>query len=119
MSIDAKGFRSVADAASPLGGLVLPTVQRALSLMDRDPGSPTYGCMDRSFWYYRTLANFAGAVWQQPMVGFSALYATPHADNPFAGAPSLREAAAAALKAWTRSQPRSGAFDEWYRNEHS
>src|SRR5262245_33478200 len=56
-------------AASQLAGLCLPHVPRALALMDRDVLSPTYGSMDRSYWYYRTLTNFPGAVWQQPMVG--------------------------------------------------
>ena len=40
--------------------------------------------MDRAYWYYRTIANFPGAVWQQPMVGFAALASAPHATNQFA-----------------------------------
>ena len=106
-------------AASLLLPLVVPEVDRALALMDRDPTSPTHGSMDRPFWYYRTLTGFAGASWQQAMVGFAALYATDHPSNPYAGHSSVLSAAQAALAAWCRAQHRSGAFDEWYRNEHS
>jgi hypothetical protein len=107
------------DAPQLLARLVMPGVGRALALMDLDSTSPTYGSMDRSFWHYRTLVNFPGAVWQQPMVAFAALHATPHPTNPYAQGAQLRDTATAALVAWSRSQHRDGAFDEWYRNEHS
>lgn len=102
-----------------LAKLVVLQVDRALALMDRDPTSPTYGSMDRSFWYYRTLTNFAGAVWQQSMAGFAALYATQHESNPLAKSAVLLDAAQAALGAWCGAQKRGGAFDEWYLNEYS
>jgi hypothetical protein len=105
--------------APAIARLVLPQVDRALALMDRDPTSPTHGSMDRTFWYYRTLTNFAGAIWQQPMVGFAAIYATKCEFNPRAGDPSMLAAAQAALVAWGRAQNRGGAFDEWYLNEYS
>ncbi|HEV8394614.1 MAG TPA: hypothetical protein VGQ37_10085 [Vicinamibacterales bacterium] len=107
------------DAVSLLGGLCLPHVGRALALMDRDSLSRTYGSMDRTYWYYRTIANFPGAVWQQPMVAFAALSRTPHVTNPFANDPAMLGAACAALLAWTQAQHGNGAFDEWYRNEFS
>lgn len=106
-------------ANSILARLVIPEVNRSLALMDRDPTSPTYGSLDRSYWYYRTLTNFPAAIWQQPMVAFAALYATADEFNPYCGSAVIRDAAQAALGAWCRSQHRSGAFDEWYRNEHS
>jgi hypothetical protein len=107
------------DPVALLAGLCVPQVPRLLALMDRDPLSPTYGSLDRTYWYYRTIANFPGAVWQQPMVGLAALARAPHATNPFANDPTVLDAARAALLAWTRTQHRNGAFDEWYRNEHS
>lgn len=110
-------FRTLADAVPMLERLSRPHAARALSFMDRDRSSPTYGAMDRAFWYYRTLTNFPGAIWQQPMVGFAAILAAEQDGLPDAEA--LRGAASAALSAWTRCQHRSGAFDEWYRNEHS
>lgn len=112
-------MRIVETANSILARLVIPEVNRSLDLMDRDPTSPTYGSLDRSYWYYRTLTNFQAAIWQQPMVAFAAIYDTADEFNPFFGNAVLRAAAQAALGAWCRAQHRSGAFDEWYRNEHS
>lgn len=107
------------DAHRLLSRLALQGVRRAFAFMDLDPTSPTFGCMDRSFWYYRTLTNFSGAPWQQPMVGFAALDATPGPTEFQTDPASLNQAATAAAVAWSRLQHRSGAFDEWYRNEHS
>jgi hypothetical protein len=107
------------DMVALLAQLCLPNLQRTLALMDRDPTSPTYGSMDRSYWYYRTLTNFPGAIWQQPMVALAALADVRHETKQHHGDPQLIEAATAALFAWTKCQHRSGAFDEWYRNESS
>jgi hypothetical protein len=52
-------------------------------------------------------------------VGLAALARTRHPANRFADDAATIEAARAALVAWTRTQHRNGAFDEWYRNEHS
>jgi hypothetical protein len=52
-------------------------------------------------------------------VGFAALARATHPTNPMAGDPALVEASRAALGAWARAQHGNGAFDEWYRNEHS
>ena len=107
------------DAAGQLAELCVPHAPRALALMDGDRLSRTYGCMDRAYWYYRTITSFASATWQQPMVGLAALARTRHPANRFADDAATVEAARAALVAWTRAQHRNGAFDEWYRNEHS
>ena len=32
----------------------LHEIPRLLTLLDRDPSSPTYGCFDRNYWHYRT-----------------------------------------------------------------
>lgn len=99
--------------------LVVPQVPRALALLDRDPGSPTCGCFDRPFWYYRTLVDFAGATWQQLVWPLAWLYRLRHPDNPYAGDGELLRAVDFGLRWWARIQHRDGSFDEWYRNEHS
>lgn len=105
--------------ASAYARQILPWLDRALALMDRDPGSPTHGCCDRAFWHYRTLTNFAGATWQQLMLPLALAWATPRPDNPRAGDPALLEAASAALDFWASLSHGDGSLDEWYQNEHS
>ena len=98
---------------------VLPAVLRALGLFDGSKTSPTYGCGDRQFWYYRTLTDFPGATWQQPMLGFAVLHNAEREDNPYAGDGRVLAAARAGLAFWCTAQNRDGSFNEWYRNEHS
>lgn len=105
--------------SGPYSGQVLPWLDRALALMDRDPGSPTHGCCDRAFWHYRSLTNFAGATWQQLMLPLALLWATPRPDNPRLGDPALLAAATAALGFWAGLGHGDGSFDEWYQNERS
>ncbi|MFZ5585271.1 MAG: hypothetical protein ACOZHQ_05005 [Thermodesulfobacteriota bacterium] len=109
----------MSEPASAYSGLVLPWLDRALALMDRDPGSPTHGCCDRAFWHYRSLTNFAGATWQQLMLPLALAWATPRPDNPRHGDPTLLAAATAALGFWASLGHGDGSFDEWYLNERS
>src|ERR1700676_3468000 len=93
-----------------LADLVVPQAERARALIDDNRVSATFGCADRAYWYYRTLTNFPGATWQQVMLGFAALYRTPHPSNPHYLNPATAELAGAALTWWAGVQHRDGAF---------
>lgn len=107
------------DAVTLLAAAVVAPMQRALSLVDESPRSSTYGCADRTYWYYRTLTNFPGATWQQLMLAFACLYRAGHSANPYFEEPRIASLAAGLLTFWCRTQHRDGSFDEWYRNERS
>jgi hypothetical protein len=98
---------------------VMPSVPRALAMLDQDPASRTFGCWDRAFWLYRTLTNLAGSTWQQLMLPLAVIHDTARPDNPWAGDRTLLKAAMAGLEWWSRIQHPDGSFDEWYLNEHS
>jgi hypothetical protein len=102
-----------------LAGHVRASAARALALVDLSPLSPTFGCADRAFWYYRTITDFYGATWQQAMLGFAALHLLDSGGGDAQWATVWRDAAAAMLGWWARRQHRDGSFDEWYRNERS
>ncbi|MEM7165316.1 MAG: hypothetical protein AAF581_07625 [Planctomycetota bacterium] len=91
---------------------------RALTLQDRNRAAKTWGCCDRDFWNYRTLRDAPSATFQQLMlpqaIAFNALPGTP-----YAGQAILLQGAVGALRYWASVQHATGAFDEWYRNEHS
>jgi len=99
--------------------IAVGTVPRALSLLDKTMGSPTYGSGDRPFWRYRTLVDFPGAIWQQPMLGLLILHDLEVTENHWYNDPRLIEASRSLLCYWIRLQHSSGTFDEWYRNEQS
>ncbi len=106
-------------AAFALADIVVPQIRRAMALIDQNPASPTYGCADRAYWYYRTLTNFPGATWQQLMVALAAVYRAEHPSNVYYGDPQVAAMVGALVSFWARSQHADGAFDEWYLNEHS
>jgi len=106
-------------SASVYVRVTLPQVARAMSLQDLNRGSRTYGCCDRDFWQYKTVTGFPAAPFQQLALPFALLYVTRFQGNPYCREPALLERADAAVRFWCRAQHRDGAFDEWYRNEHS
>jgi hypothetical protein len=96
-----------------------PYVRRAFSLQDCNPRSATYGCCDRQFWQYRTISGFAAATMQQLALPFAVLFANEFPGNEWHDDAGVLDRARAAMLFWARLQHPSGAFDEWYRNEHS
>ncbi|MBI4489907.1 MAG: hypothetical protein HY694_12540 [Deltaproteobacteria bacterium] len=94
-------------------------VPRVLGLMNRNPVSATWGCLDRNFWHYKTIIEFPCATYQQPVLAFAWLYCKGGQENRFKGNEAMREAARAAMLFWAKIQHRNGAFDEFYENEHS
>jgi hypothetical protein len=116
--IDAERLRPDS-AALVLAEVVLPQVSRALSLIDLNSQSPTFGCADRAYWYYRTLTNFPGATWQQLMLALACVYRTSHSSNAYYLDPTTASLVGGLISFWAKSQHSDGAFDEWYLNEHS
>lgn len=102
--------------AAPYGQLVLGCLPRLLSMVDRNPCSPTYGCFDRGFWHYRTLVDYAAPLHQESaltlVIAARQAPAAPGADEFYA-------LARAALAFWCTLQRRDGSFDEFYPYERS
>ena len=99
--------------------LSVETIPRLLSLLDRNPFSPTYGCFDRDYWHYRTLADFPSATYQQGSLAMALLYTSDLDGSIYYQNPKVKDYALAAMLFWSKVQRRDGSFDEWYPNEHS
>ena len=107
------------DREASLRDIVWSQVGRVLGMIDLNPASSTFGCCDRTYWHYRTVATSPGASWQQVMMAFSILSNTEPPINTELSPERLRFAALAALRWWCKIQHRDGSVDEWYRNERS
>ena len=103
----------------PYREILTRSLPRLLSLLDRDPFSPTFGCFDRSFWHYKTCTDFPSAIYQQGLLPLALLHEHDVPGNPLHGCPWILEAVCAAMRFWTRLQNRDGSFNEWYPGEHS
>lgn len=98
---------------------VLPSIPRALALLNQAELDPARGGFDRTFWQYRTISNFPGAGRQRLVLALALVLSHQAEDNPWAEDPGLLAACLAGLGYWARIQHRDGSFDEWFRNEHS
>ena len=91
----------------------LAAIPRLLTLLDRSPYSPTYGCFHRDYWLYKT-SDFPDVVRQFGVHALALVYKHDFPDNPYRGAPQVRDWTLAALDFWARQQHGDGSFDEFY-----
>ena len=102
--------------------IYLTAIRRAaipvLSIMDREPFSPTLGCMDRTYWAWK-FTDFPGARFQEGLCYLSFLYATPFEDNHYYQKPNLLQWIVNGCDYWSSIQYSRGEFDEAYPFERS
>ena len=91
---------------------------RVLSLIDRERFSPTFGCMDRTFWAWK-FVDFPGARFQEGLCYLSFLYAHSFQGNTCYKNRKLLEWIAGGIDFWAGIQRASGDFDEAYPYERS
>ncbi len=94
----------------------LAQIPRALTLLDRNPASPTYGCFDRSWWLDRA-TDFPNALAQYVIHGLALVWAYPMKENPYYQKPVVREWGLAGLSFLVGQAHSDGSFDEFYPNE--
>ncbi len=97
---------------------ILAEAPRVLSLMDREPGSPTIGCGDRVFWAWK-FVDFPGARFQESLCVLAFLYSTEFQGNVYFGNPRLLGWIGKGLRFWISIQYGDGSFDEAYPFERS
>lgn len=96
---------------------ILAQAPRILSLLDRNPFSPTYGCFDRNYWHNQ-ITDFSCARFQEACLTLTLLYCSPF-DKKYFHNRLIKNWAIAAIKHWVKIQQADGSFNEWYPFEHS
>ncbi len=96
----------------------LAHIPRLLGAIDRNPYRPTYGCLDRQFWHYRTSA-FPSEMYQEGTLPLALVATTRLPGNRWYGQPRVRELAEAALHYAARSCHRDGSCDDYYPFERA
>ncbi|MDK1021364.1 MAG: hypothetical protein QGD90_06975 [Candidatus Hydrogenedentes bacterium] len=94
----------------------IPVVARLLTLLDRNPHSPTYGCFHRDYWLYKT-SDFPDAVRQFGVHTLALVYKHDFPGSPYRSRPRIRDWTVAALDFWAGLQHGDGSFDEFYPYE--
>lgn len=97
---------------------VLRAVPRVLGMMDREPHSPTCGCLDRTYWAWKFI-DFPGARFQEGLCALAFVFRTPIEGNVYHEEPRLLQWIEQGLRFWRHIQRRGGDFDEAYPFERS
>lgn len=93
-------------------------LRHALSQLDRDPFSVTFGCFDREYWAWAT-KDFANFDLQRAIYPLSVAYTVPFDGNVWFESPRILDWIRGAMAHCIRAQHANGSFDHHYPNEFS
>ena len=101
-----------------LARYALARIPLILTLQDRNPHSPTYGCFDRNYWQYRMI-DFPSGMSQEFVYPLALVHQLPLPGNPYRGSDAVREWAAAGIRFAARSAHRDGSCDDYFPYERA
>lgn len=96
----------------------LAQIPKILTLLDRNPHSPTYGCFDRNFWHYKII-DFPSGMAQEFVWPLALAYETNLPDNPYYHQPMMREWVEAGILYAARSAHLEGSCDDYFPFERA
>ncbi|MDQ3556706.1 MAG: hypothetical protein M3409_07995, partial [Gemmatimonadota bacterium] len=101
-----------------LGRYGLAQIPRILTLLDRNPHSPTFGCFDRNFWHYKII-DFPSGMAQEFVWPLALVWASDLPDNPYRRDPAVREWVEAGIRYAARSAHPDGSCDDYFPFERA
>lgn len=96
----------------------LAQIPKILTLLDRNPHSPTYGCFDRTFWQYKVI-DFPAGMSQEFVYPLALAYHTDLPDNEFYQQPILKEWIEAGILYGLKSSHSNGSCDDYFPFERA
>jgi hypothetical protein len=96
----------------------LAQIPKILTLQDRNPHSPTYGCFDRNFWQYKII-DFPSGMSQEFVLPLALAYETDLPGNPFYHQPALKEWVIAGIRYAAQSMHPDGSCDDYFPFERA
>jgi hypothetical protein len=96
----------------------LAEIPKILTLMDRNPHSPTYGCCDRNFWQYKII-DFPSGMAQEFSLPLALAYSLDIPENPFFQQPVVKDWVVASLHYADHSAHLDGACDDYFPFERA
>ncbi len=96
----------------------LAQIPKILTLLDRNPHSPTYGCFDRTFWQYKVI-DFPAGMSQEFVYPLALAYHCSLPDNIFYQQPSLKEWVEAGIMYAVKSSHPNGSCDDYFPYERA
>ncbi len=96
----------------------LAQIPKLLTLLDRNPHSPTYGCFDRNYWHYRII-DFPSGMAQEFAYPLALACALDIPGNPFYQNRAVREWVRAAIRFAARAAHKDGSSDDYFPYERA
>ena len=96
----------------------LAQIPKILTLLDRNPHSPTYGCFDRNFWHYKII-DFPSGMAQEFVFPLALIYHTDVPDNSYYRQPVIKDWVEAGIFYATRSAHKDGSCDDYFPFERA
>lgn len=93
-------------------------IPKILTLLDRNPHSPTYGCFDRSFWHYKII-DFPSGMSQEFVWPLALAYTLDAPNNPFYQQAALRDFVEAGILYAVNSAHLDGSCDDYFPFERA
>lgn len=99
-----------------LADVALRRIDKILTLQDRNPHSPTYGCFDRNHWHYRII-DFPSGMAQEFVWPLALAYDTDTPGNVYYQVKVLRQWVRAGIDYAAKSAHRDGSCDDYFPYE--
>lgn len=96
----------------------LAQIPKILTLLDRNPHSPTYGCFDRNFWHYKII-DFPSGMSQEFVLPLALAYSTAVENNSFYHQPALKQWVEAGIHYAAKSAHADGSCDDYFPFERA
>ncbi len=96
----------------------LAQIPKILTLLDRNPHSPTYGCFDRNFWHYKII-DFPSGMSQEFVFPLALIYDTDTPNNPYYRQPAIKDWVKAGICYAARSAHKDGSCDDYFPFERA
>ncbi len=101
-----------------LAEMVIPEIPRLFGMIDRNPYSETYGCIDRNFWHYK-IVDFPSGMHQVGALLLAFVYCNDFPGNIYYKKERIKELCIAAMRFMEKSSHRDGSADEFYPYERA
>jgi hypothetical protein len=96
----------------------LGQIPKILTLLDRNPHSPTYGCFDRNFWHYKII-DFPSGMAQEFVLPLALAYQTDIPDNPYYQQAVIKDWVEAGILYAARTAHGDGSCDDYFPFERA
>ena len=96
----------------------LAQIPKILTLLDRNPHSPTYGCFDRTFWQYKVI-DFPAGMSQEFVYPLALAHHCNLPGNIFYQQPMIKEWVEAGIMYAVKSSHPNGSCDDYFPYERA